>query len=110
MCEISTIAEDWIIKGVHLHVDAIEVTVHPNHLGALVFGKVFSTTTDAELKQAIKRIELHLGDIENRRRLHREIERARAFITQNTTALQELANGRAAEFTFLMHALKNMGI
>jgi hypothetical protein len=110
MCEISTIADDWIVKGLHMHVEKVEIAVRPDHKGGITYRRVFAATSEDEFGRAIAAIDLHLQDRKNRARLYRDVQRARDYVIQNTTALRELAVGRAAEFAFLMGALRKMGI
>jgi len=46
MCVPSVVADDWIIKGCHIHVNGIELALHPNHTGGAVFSSVFSSPAD----------------------------------------------------------------
>jgi len=110
MCRPSKISEDWIVKGFHIHIDGIELAVHPDHQGGVTFKKVFASTTDAQEKLAVRRAEECLQDVEERRRWYRDVERARRYLCRDAGALTELALGRGAEFTFLLAALRRMGV
>jgi hypothetical protein len=54
MVRITPIDEDWVDKGYHIHVHSIELAVHPDHLGGIVFRKVFSSTSDDDFDVATR--------------------------------------------------------
>ena len=110
MCRISKISEDWIVKGFHLHVYNIEVVMRQDHLGGIVFKKWFRSVSNEAARPAIDRARELLQDVYWRRLFHREASRAREYVGRTSTRLEDLAIGRAAEFTFLMAALRKMGI
>jgi hypothetical protein len=105
MCEISKVAEDWIVKGCHIHVQGVELLVRPNHLGGILMKKGFSSTDDRDADAAVHVAVEWLADVENRQKLIREIEKARRFVLGEFGHLKDLARGRGAEFTFLLAAL-----
>ncbi len=109
MCRVSTISDDWIVKGFHLHMEGVELVMRPDHLGTIVFKKVFRSTPNKDAEAAISRAQELLEDVEWRARFHREALRAREFLRARGL-LAELARGRAAEMTFLAAALHRMGI
>ncbi len=107
MCNPSIVAEDWVIKGCHIHVDGVELSVAPDHLSGIVFQAVFSSTPTAKLLKAIKTAkEICLPDKRVRARWIRDTERAKRYMLSYEGHLQSLANGRMLEFTFLVLALK----
>lgn len=110
MCEISTVAPDWVIKGLHLHVRQIEVRISPDDKGQLSYHKVFDGTPDDEFQAAVKLVVQFLQDAGNRQRLYDALGRAIEFVQGDSTRLRRLALGRGAEFTFLRHALRRMGL
>lgn len=109
MCRISKIGDDWIVKGFHLHVHDVELVMRPNHKGSIIFKKCFRSTPDREAQPAIGRASQLLTDITWHQRFYRELERARRFVQTSGGRLSDLANGRAAEFTFLLVALRKNG-
>jgi hypothetical protein len=110
MCRISKIGNDWVVKGFHLHVHEVELAMRPDHNGGVIFKKCFGATPDRDAQPAIGRAMELLEDVAWRRRFVRELERARRFVETSGGRLSDLANGRAAEFTFLLVALRRMGI
>jgi hypothetical protein len=110
MCKPSIVADDWVKKGCHVHLDEIEVAVRPDHLGGIVFRRVFSSPSDDVMASAFGRAKDCLDDVEVRRRWHRDIERARGFMQGYTGVLARLANGRQFEFRMLLRALERIGV
>ncbi len=110
MCRISRISSDWIVKGFHIHVYKIELVMRPDHKGGIVFKKCFRATSDEEARPAIKRAKELLEDVHWRSLFYREAVRARDYVRGESTRLEDLATGRAGEFTFLLIALRKMGI
>jgi hypothetical protein len=110
MCRISKISEDWIVKGFHIHVYDVELVMRPDHQGGIVFKKWFRSVSNEAARPAIERARELLQDEHWRRLFYREAMRAREYVRRTSTRLQDLAIGRAAEFTFLMAALCKMGI
>jgi len=110
MCRISKIGDDWIVKGFHLHVHEVELVMRPDHKGGVMFKKFFQSTPDRDAQRAIGRAKELLADVAWRRRFYRELERARRFMESRGGGLADLAHGRAAEFTFLLIALRRLGI
>lgn len=110
MFEISTIADDYVVKGLHVRLQGIELAVHPDHRGTIYFGRVFASTPEADADAAIREaLELLRKEPRAKQKLYDAAFRAREFLQGYTGALADLANGRAAEMTFLMHALKRLG-
>jgi len=54
MCQASTVTDDWVTKGCHIHVNGVELNIFTNHLGGIDFRSVFSSTHENRVKQAIK--------------------------------------------------------
>lgn len=110
MFEISTIADDYVVKGLHIRLREIELAVHPDHSGAIVFRRVFASTPEADVDAAIREAnEVLRKEPQAKQQLFDTAFRAREFLQGYTGALADLANGRAAEITFIMHALKKLG-
>ena len=109
MCFPSVVADDWITKGCHIHVDGIELALRPDHRGSVVFRAVFSSPDDA-VDAAIRRAERDcLPDNVERVRWIGSIQRAKAHLISHRGVLRELAVGRLAELHFLELALKRYG-
>lgn len=107
MFEISTIADDYVVKGLHVRLQGIELAVHPDHRGAIVFRRVFASTPEKDADAAIREAnDLLRKEPQATQQLFDAAVRAREFLRGYTGALADLANGRAAEITFIMHALK----
>ena len=110
MCVPSVVADDWISKGCHIHVDGIELALHPDHLGGVVFSSVFSSPGDAAIEAAKRRArEECLPDNDERNRWIQSIQRAKVHLISHRGRLRELALGRVAELHFLEIALRRYG-
>ena len=110
MCRPSVVADDWVVKGCHIHVGGVELAVRPDHTGGIVFRPVFSSTPKAEIAAAIRvAVRDCLTDPTHRARWRRDIGRAMRFLRTYTGALESLANGRLLEFRFLLIAIDRYG-
>jgi hypothetical protein len=110
MCVPSVVADDWITKGCHIHVDGIELALHPDHLGRVVFSSVFSSSAVAAVKVAIHRAtEECLQDHDVRERWIKSIQRGKVHLISHRGGLREIALGRLAELHFLEIALRRYG-
>lgn len=106
MCRPSVIADDWVVKGCHIHIGHVELVMRPNHCGEIVFRKVFASTPDSDAASAIRQAqEVCLPDPKVRARWRRDLERAMEYMRQYEGELEALANGRQLEFRFLIRAL-----
>jgi len=106
MCRPSVVADDWVVKGCHIHVNGVELAVRPDHHGGIVFRKVFSSTPDDAFDRAVRIARTDcLPDPTVRNRWRRDITRAMSFVRTYRGELAELANGRQLEFRFLLRAL-----
>jgi hypothetical protein len=110
MCQISKISIDWVRKGFHLHVHGIEVVMRPDHEGGIVFKKWFRSDSDQDAHPAIKRAKELLHDIERRRVFYREARHARDFLSHVTGKMGRNAQGKCVELTFLLAALRKLGL
>jgi hypothetical protein len=110
VCQISKISADWITKGCHIHVQGVEMVLRPDHQGGILIKKVFEGTSAVYADAAETCAWKWLGELANRQRLYRDLARGRKFLTAASGALRDLARGRAAELTFVMAALKKLGI
>jgi hypothetical protein len=107
MCQPSVVADDWVKKGCHIHVDGVELSVAPDHLGGVVFQPVFSSTGPRKLKRALRIArEICLPDPAVRRHWIRSLKQASALMLGYGGVFQEWANGRMLEFKFLVIALE----
>jgi hypothetical protein len=110
MCVPSVVADDWITKGCHIHVDGIELALRPNHRGDVVFSSVFSSPAVAAVEAAIRRAtEECLPDHNVREQWIDSIQRARVHLVSHRGVLRRLALGRGAELHFLEIALQRYG-
>ena len=99
-------SDDWAMKGCHVHVGKVEVSIHPNHLGGVLFRTPFSSTPTVELDAAITVVRSWLNDTSFRQRLLAAIERAAEHMPSIEGFWSTRANGRLKEFKFLILALQ----
>jgi len=110
MCLPSVVADDWITKGCHIHVDGIELALHPDHLGGVVFASVFSSLPEAVVEAAKRRARDEcLPNDDERKHWIDSIQRAKVHLMSHRGDLRELAVGRVAELHFLEIALRRHG-
>jgi hypothetical protein len=110
MCQASTITDDWVTKGCHIHVDGVELNVFTNHRAEIGFRAVFSSTSAGRLNQAIRTAStVCLADPETRRAWIEKLESARAYMLGIRGELADLARGRMLEFKFLRIAIQRWG-
>src|SRR5258708_4908566 len=110
MCRPSTVTDDWVVKGCHIHVDGVELAVRPAHsptyLDGFVFKKVFRSTSDDAFDAAAQKArEECLPDPIIRARWRRALERGMAFVRSFSGESASLANGRQFEFIRLIRYL-----
>jgi hypothetical protein len=110
MCRPSTVDSDWVVKGCHIHVDGVELTVRPAHSSTyrdgLVFKKFFrSTSVDAFQAAAKKAREECLPNPNVRARWRRALERGITFVRSFSGEPAGKANGRQYEFIRLIRHL-----
>jgi hypothetical protein len=110
MCRISKVAPDWVTKGCHIHVAGIELALRPDQSGGIIFKKMFTATPEADADAAARQARAWLQEPANRRALYQSVFRAREFLATDFGLLTELACGRRAELTFLLAAIRRMGI
>ncbi|MCS7017372.1 MAG: Hint domain-containing protein [Gemmatales bacterium] len=111
--KISKLHEDWAKKGCHVHVGKVEVLIRPDHQGGFVFRKAFSKTSDKAFEAAVKALRRDVKDPAARRLIHDEAERALEYLRQLSRQggeLGRMAQEKAAEIKFLIHALRRAGI
>jgi hypothetical protein len=108
-CRISPIHDDWVSKGCHLKVGKTEVKLRPDHLGTIVFRRVFAATTEAEVAFASQVIMGRLTDPAWRRGLLQTLEGALIFLQCFDGELRDTARSRSGEIQRLIVILKRMG-
>ena len=107
MCRPSTVTDDWVVKGCHIHVDGVELAVRPAHSATyqdgFVFRKVFRSTSDDAFRAAARKArEVCLPDAGVRARWRRALERGMAFVRSFSGEPADKANGRQYEFLRLI--------
>ena len=110
MCRASTVTDDWVVKGCHIHVDGIELVVRPTHstdyLDGFVFKKVFRSTTDEAFASAGRKARKEcLTDANVRARWRRALVGGIAYVRSFEGEPAALANGRQYEFMRLIRHL-----
>ncbi len=103
---ISKIAPDYATKGVHIHVDGIELKVLPGEGGTIVFKPVFSSQ-EAVAGAAIKQAGEALADPAFRMHLHDTATRATEYLRRSGLPG---AAAKSGETHFLRIALEKMGL
>ena len=110
MCRASTVTDDWVVKGCHIHVDGVELAVRPTHntkyLDGFVFKKVFRSTPDEAFGGAATKARQEcLTDPTVRAKWRRALLGAIAYVRSFAGEPAELANGRQYEFMRLIRHL-----
>jgi hypothetical protein len=114
MCRPSTVTDDWVVKGCHIHVDGVELAVRPAHsptyLDGVVFKKAFRSTPDDVFRAAVRKArEECLPAATVRARWRRALERGRVYVRDFTGEPAAKANGRQFEFVLLIRHLVAYG-
>ena len=110
MCRPSSVTDDWVVKGCHIHVDGIELAVRPTYSptyrDGLVFKKVFRSTSDDAFQAAARKArEECLTDANVRASWRRALKRGIDFVREFSGEPADKANGRQYEFTLLIRHL-----
>jgi len=107
ICRPSTIYDDWVLKGFHVHVEGIELAVRPGHKkGMIVLKRVFRSDSWDEIDAASQLLTRDcLSSKIVRDRWIATLGRAMKYLDGYTGDLPELANGRKYEFRRLQKAL-----
>jgi hypothetical protein len=109
MCAPSVVADDWIIKGCHIHVNGIELCVRPDHRGEVIFVSFFGSVPQNSVNEAIRIASNDcLPDQRVRRQWISSIERAMVHLFSQSGELRGVALGRLAELHSLRTALRRM--
>jgi hypothetical protein len=103
---ISKIAPDYVAKGVHIHVDGVELKVLPGAGGTVVFKPVFRSQ-EAIAGSAIGEARRALADPSFRRELLATATRATEYLRQSGLPG---AVAKSGETNFLRIALEKMGL
>jgi len=103
---VSKIAPDYATKGVHIHVDGIELKVLPGAEATVVFRPVFGSQ-EAVAGPAIRQAEQALADPAFRMHLHDAATRATEYLRQSGLPG---AAAKSGETKFLRIALEKMGL
>jgi hypothetical protein len=109
MCQPSKMAEDWVIKGCHIHVNGVELAVVSDHEARVAFRSFFSATSNDRAKVAIKiATEKCLADAAIRKDWVAKLDMARVYMLEYPQghSLASLANGRMFEFKMLKIAIQ----
>src|SRR5262245_55710699 len=109
MCQASTVTDDWVVKGCHIHIGAIELVVFSDHRGGIGFRPFFRVTKkNIEAVNKARKIaeQQCLADEQVRSRWIRSISQATRYMLSFDGEPSALANGRMLEFKFLILALK----
>lgn len=107
LCRPSSIYDDWVLKGFHVHVEGIELAVRPGHQpGMIVLKRVFRSDSAAEI-DAAKRLLIGkcLSSKIVRDHWVQTLGRAMDYLNGYGGDLPEKANGRKYEFRRLQKAL-----
>lgn len=103
---VSKIAPDYATKGVHIHVDGIELKVLPGEGGTIVFKPVFGSQ-EAVAGPAIRQAGEALADPAFRTHLHDTATRATEYLRRSGLPG---AAAKSGETHFLRIALEKMGL
>jgi hypothetical protein len=113
MCQASRVSNDWVVKGCHIHIGAVELSVFPDDKGGVGFKPFFAVRPKDQ--QSVTRAlrmasEECLPDPKVRERWIRSLNQATAYMLSFDGEPKALANGRMLEFKFLKIALERYGV
>jgi hypothetical protein len=97
------------MKGCHVHVGRIEISLHPDNSGGIVFDCPFASSSAKDFDAATSVLRACLRDSQFRDQLHSAIRRAMEHMPSVQGFWAKKANGRLREFKFLLLALGRMG-
>ncbi len=109
MCQPSKVADDWVVKGCHIHVNGVELVMRPTYDNQILFMTFFSSSEGREAEEAIRHAESNcLQDPTFRESWSKSLERARLHMLgyEGDGPLKALANGRMFEFRRLVRILE----
>lgn len=109
MCEASKVANDWVVKGCHIHIRQVELVLFPDHVGGVGVKSFFKVTAQnkGDVQAALKIAKSTcLVDEDVRKFWIRSLKQAIRFMLSFDGEPASLANGRMLEFKFLIIALE----
>jgi hypothetical protein len=117
VCEPSVVTEDWVTKGVHIHVMGVELNIFTTHRkSGFDFRAVFSRDEKKRKKgkkvlaAALKHIrENCLPNRKVRKRWISRLEMARQYMIDYRGELASLANGKMYDLKLIRIALERWG-
>ena len=104
---ISKIADDWVVKRLHVHVGKVELMVRPGQGGTIVLKSVFSSTPAQDVDAAIRLVQAEMTKVVFRQQLHRVAVRGVEYLRR--CGLPGAA-AKSGELRFLVIALKKLGL
>src|SRR5690242_8601218 len=104
---LSKVAEDWVVKGLHVHVGNVELMVRPGREATVVLKSVFSSTAPQDVEAARRAVREELTKAAFRRELHRAAVRGLEYLRR--CGLPGAA-AKSGELHFLRIALEKMGL
>ena len=107
LCDASKVAEDWVVKGCHIHIAGVELQMFPNHHAKPEFRGFFASTHPKEIEEAIRVAKNEcLPDVETRVKWIVRLRMARSFMMNPHIGIPSLARGRMFEFKMLEIAIE----
>ena len=106
-CDPSVVSDDWVTKGMHIHIGSVELNIYTNRNGEIEFRSVFTGTRQADVNDAIRTARnVCLPNPEVRNRWITRLEMARIYMLGYEGHLESLANGRMFEFKLIRIAIE----
>jgi hypothetical protein len=111
VCKPSVVTEDWITKGMHIHVKGVELNIFTTHKkSGFGFRAVFSTTNPKRLQAALKHVRKKcLPDRNVRRRWISRLNMATIYMRNYQGVYARMANGRMYDFKLIRIAIERWG-
>lgn len=107
LCDASKVAEDWVVKGCHIHIEGVELQMFPNHRAKPEFRGFFASTPQNKVDEAIRVARNDcLPDAETRTKWIIRLRMARSFMMNRGIGIPSLARGRMFEFKMLEIAIE----
>jgi hypothetical protein len=105
---VHTVTESELLQeGVHITADGVELSVRPGYGGTIVFTRVFSYNSDAEIEAAIKEAQEELKT--SKTFLNQLYGAAQRALQQAQTSGNPKIRARTAEYAFLIKDLRKLG-
>jgi hypothetical protein len=117
VCEPSVVTEDWITKGVHIHVMGVELNIFTTHRESeFDFRAVFSRDR-AKRRKGVNVLDAALRHVREkclpnpkvRKRWISRLEMARQYMIDYRGEHDSLANGKMYDFKLIRIALERWG-